>query len=124
MAVGCYTTLTQRANVVFEYRILEGRIEKILNLLIIFKIGGYENTMIWKKNGGYEIIFIWNFLEPEPEPEPEPKIANYFGSGSGQKGRLLPAPARGSGSATLIKSIVTKTAPNSPSPKKYFSGKI
>ena len=68
MAVGCYTTLTQRANVVFEYRILEGRIEKILNLLIIFKIGGYENTMIWKKNGGYEIIFIWNFLEPEPEP--------------------------------------------------------
>ena len=22
---------------------------KILNLLIIFKIGGYENTMIWKK---------------------------------------------------------------------------
>ena len=60
--------LTRRANVVFEYRILEGRIEKILNLLIIFKIGGYENTMIWKKNGGYEIIFIWNFLEPEPEP--------------------------------------------------------
>ena len=87
MAVGCYTTLTQRANVVFEYRILEGRIEKILNLLIIFKIGGYENTMIWKKNGGYEIIFIWNFLEPEP------KIANYFGSGSGQKGRLRAAPA-------------------------------
>ena len=37
--------LTRRANV-FEYRILEGRIEKILNLLIIFKIGGYENTMI------------------------------------------------------------------------------
>ena len=34
--------LTRRANVVFEYRILEGRIEKILNLLIIFKIGGYE----------------------------------------------------------------------------------
>ena len=32
-------------------KILEGRIEKILNLLvlIIFKIGGYENTMIWKK---------------------------------------------------------------------------
>ena len=29
-------------------KILEGRIEKILNLLvlIIFKIGGYENTMI------------------------------------------------------------------------------
>ena len=32
-------------------KIIEGRIEKILNLLvlIIFKIGGYENTMIWKK---------------------------------------------------------------------------
>ena len=32
-------------------KILEGRIEKILNLLvlIILKIGGYENTMIWKK---------------------------------------------------------------------------
>ena len=65
-------------------KILEGRIEKILNLLvlIIFKIGGYENTMIWKKNGGYEIIFIWNFLEPEP------KIANYFGSGKKVRLRL------------------------------------
>ena len=47
--------------------------------------------MIWKKNGGYEIIFIWNFLELEPELEL--KIANYFGSGSGQKVRLRAAPA-------------------------------
>ena len=83
MAVGCYTTLTQRANVVFEYRILEGRIEKILNLLIIFKIGGYENTMIWKKNGGYEIIFIWNFLEPEPEPF----LFLEAGAGAGSRSR-------------------------------------
>ena len=40
-------------------KILEGRIEKILNLLvlIILKIGGYENTMIWKK-----MVVIKSFL--------------------------------------------------------------
>ena len=75
-------------------KILEGRIEKILNLLvlIIFKIGGYENTMIWKK-----MVVMKSFLY------------GIFWSRSRSRKLLIisaPAPAKkaGSGSVTLTES--------------------
>ena len=70
-------------------KILEGRIEKILNLLvlIIFKIGGYENTMIWKK-----MVVMKSFLY------------GIFWSRSRSRKLLIisaPAPAKKAGSGRL-----------------------
>ena len=39
-------------------------------------------SIFTKKKAVYENTFLGDF------PEPEPKKCNYFGSGSGQKGRL------------------------------------
>ena len=78
-------------------KILEGRIEKILNLLvlIILKIGGYENTMIWKK-----MVVMKSFL-----------YGIFWSRSRSRKLLIISAPAStpakkaGSGSATLLNYI-------------------
>ena len=70
-------------------KILEGRIEKILNLLvlIIFKIGGYENTMIWKKMVVMKSFLYGIFWSRSRKlliisaPAPAPTPAKKAGSG-------------------------------------------